>query len=62
LDNGTLVKPFPGLVTPAPGNWYLVSPTEKRTVKKVKQFREWLLKKISEDDSLVARRLASLVT
>ncbi len=62
LNSGVLVKPFENLSTPAPGNWYLVCPSEKRTVKKVKQFREWLLEKIDEDRDLKSRRLGSLIT
>lgn len=60
LDSGLLVRPFGKLSVAAPGNWYLVCPTEKRTSKKVRDFRSWLLTNVMDDPDLSNRRLENL--
>ncbi|TNE61051.1 MAG: transcriptional regulator GcvA [Alphaproteobacteria bacterium] len=62
LESGALVRPFGNLKAAAPGNWYLVCPVEKRTSKKVRDFRKWLVDQIVADPDLVPRRLDNLAT
>lgn len=52
LSAGLLVSAFPDLEVPAPGKWYLVYPESRGRIRKIRQFREWLLREIQDDPDL----------
>ncbi|TNE33065.1 MAG: transcriptional regulator GcvA [Alphaproteobacteria bacterium] len=52
LSAGLLVSAFPELEVPAPGKWYLVYPESRGRIRKIRQFREWLLGEIRDDPDL----------
>ena len=53
---GRLAVPFPDRISARGWAYWLVYPTERRMVPKVKRFREWLLAEIAA--SMAARRRA----
>lgn len=52
LSAGLLVNPFPELEVPAVGQWYLVYPESRTRIRKIRQFREWLIREIKQDPDL----------
>ena len=54
VAQGRLVRPFPVVSTRGWAYW-LVYPTERRMVPKVKRFREWLMEEIGADRADEAR-------
>jgi LysR family glycine cleavage system transcriptional activator len=48
---GRLVVPFPDRVSTRGWAYWLVYPTERRTIPKVKRFREWILEEIAKAEA-----------
>ena len=49
VASGRLTVPFPDRISSRSWAYWLVYPTERRMVPKVKRFREWLLEEITTD-------------
>ncbi|HXG80235.1 MAG TPA: LysR substrate-binding domain-containing protein, partial [Sphingomicrobium sp.] len=56
IYTGRLVMPFPDKISRRGWSYWLVYPTERRMVPKVKRFREWLLREMA-DAQAEARKL-----
>jgi len=59
IDQGRLIAPFPGMISRRGWSYWLVYPTERRMVPKIKRFREWLMASMirarAEADELMTR-------
>jgi LysR family transcriptional regulator, glycine cleavage system transcriptional activator len=53
LSAGLLVNPFPELEVPVVGRWYLIYPESRARIRKIRQFREWLIGEVKQDPDLV---------
>ena len=53
LSAGLLVNPFPELEVPVVGRWYLIYPESRARIRKIRQFREWLIGEVKRDPDLV---------
>ena len=53
MSAGLLVNPFPELEVPVVGRWYLIYPESRARIRKIRQFREWLIGEVKRDPDLV---------
>jgi LysR family glycine cleavage system transcriptional activator len=59
VAQGRLVMPFPEMISRRGWSYWLVYPTERRMVPKIKRFREWLLAEMERAHAEAAALLAS---